>query len=291
MSTEDTVVDPDLERRLEPSCRIADGLTWGLAPLGFAFLGLALLYILFFVTIRGAESLSLDTFTQDTQGIAGGLRNAIVGSLVLCALALLFAAPIGVSAGIYLSEHGDGWVGRVSRFLSDVLVGVPYIVLGYFGYITMVIHLGWDFSLLAGAITLAIMMLPYIARISELALRAVPRGVREAAYGFGCRESRLVLRILLPTARTQIITGILLALTIALGKNAPLLYTAGWSSYLWNGDFTHESMAYLTYVIWSFIGEPYPSAHRLAYAAALLIILLVLAINLAARALLWGLRR
>jgi phosphate transport system permease protein len=136
----------------------------------------------------------------------GETSNAIVGSLVLCGLALLFAAPIGVSAGIYLSEHGDGWVGRVSRFLSDVLVGVPYIVLGYFGYITMVIHLGWDFSLLAGAITLAIMMLPYIARISELALRAVPRGVREAAYGLGCREGLLVLRILLPTARAQIIT-------------------------------------------------------------------------------------
>jgi len=264
---------------------------WVLAALGFALLAFVLLYILTFVGLRGAQSLGLETFVQDTQGIAGGLRNAIVGSLVLCGLATLLAAPIGVSAGIYLSEHADGWPARLSRFLSDVLVGVPSIVLGYFGYITMVLYLGWKFSLLAGAITLAIMMLPYVARTSELALRAVPRGVREAAYGLGGREGQVVLRILLPTARVPIMTGILLALAIALGETAPLLYTAGWSNYLWSGQFTREGVGYLTYVIWSFIGEPYASAHRLAYAAALLITLMVLAINLLARALLWGRRR
>jgi phosphate transport system permease protein len=281
----------DLERGLRPGRRIVDGLMWVLAALGFALLAFVLLYILTFVGLRGAQSLGLETFVQDTQGIAGGLRNAIVGSLVLCGLATLLAAPIGVSAGIYLSEHADGWPARLSRFLSDVLVGVPSIVLGYFGYITMVLYLGWKFSLLAGAITLAIMMLPYVARTSELALRAVPRGVREAAYGLGGREGQVVLRILLPTARVPIMTGILLALAIALGETAPLLYTAGWSNYLWSGQFTREGVGYLTYVIWSFIGEPYASAHRLAYAAALLITLMVLAINLLARALLWGRRR
>ena len=225
-------------------------------------------------------------FTMDTQGLAGGLRNAIAGSLVLSGLALLIAVPIGVSAGIYLSEHGDGWFGKSSRFLSDVLVGVPSVVLGYFGYVVMVIGLGWKFSLLAGSITLAILMLPYIARTSEMALRAVPGTLREAAYGLGCTEARLVFQILLPAARIPIMTGTLMALAIALGETAPLLFTAGWSNYLWTGKFTQEGVGYLTYVIWSFIGEPYPSAHQLAYAAAFLITVMVLFINIAARLLL-----
>ena len=281
------VVDARLRRRR----RFRDRLTWVLSAAGFALLAFVLLHILGYVLVRGVQSMGLKTFVQDTQGISGGLRNAIAGSLALSGLAMLIAAPIGISAGIYLAEYGDGWAGRVSRFLSDVLVGVPSIVLGYFGYITMVLYLGWKFSMLAGAITLAIMMLPYIARTSEMALRAVPYAVREAAYGLGSPEGRMVLRILLPAARVPIMTGILLALAIALGETAPLLYTAGWSNYLWTGHFTHEGVAYLTYVIWSYIGEPYASAHKLAYAAALLITLMVLVINLLARALMWRRRR
>lgn len=271
--------------------RIIDRTAWLLATAGFLLLAFVLLHILLYVFVRGVQSMQLKTFIEDTQGIGGGLRNAIVGSLVLSGVALAMAAPVGVSAGVFLSEYGHGWGGRVSRFLSDVLVGVPSIVLGYFGYITMVVYLGWKFSLLAGSITLAIMMLPYIARTSELALRAVPHSVREAAYGLGTPEGRLVLRILLPAARIPIMTGILLALAISLGETAPLLYTAGWSNYLWTGQFTHEGVGYLTYVIWSFIGEPYASAHKLAYAAALLITLMVLVVNLLARLLLWRWRR
>lgn len=271
--------------------RLIDAMTWSLAALSFTVLIFALLHILIYVLINGLPAINLKIFTEDTQGIAGGLRNALVGSLTLSALALLFAVPIGVSAGVYLSEHGEGWSGRLSRFLSDVLVGVPSIVLGYFGYIVMVIGFGWKFSLLAGAITLAILMLPYIARTSEMALRAVPQTLRESAYALGCPEWRLIASILLPAARIPILTGILMALAIALGETAPLLYTAGWSNYLWNGHFTHEGVAYLTYVIWSFIGEPYPSAHQLAYAAAFLITLMVLLINISARLLLLKWRR
>ncbi len=282
-----TVLQRVRNRERLRSRRLADWLMWALTAAGFGLLAFVLLHILSYVFVRGMQSLDLKTFVEDTQGIAGGLRNAIVGSLLLSGLAMLMAVPIGVSAGIYLAEYGDGWVGRITRFLSDVLVGVPSIVLGYFGYITMVIDLGWKFSLLAGAITLAIMMLPYIARTSEMALRGIPRSLREAAAGLGCPEGRMVLRILLPAARLPILTGILLALAISLGETAPLLYTAGWSNYLWTGHFTHEGVGYLTYVIWSFIGEPYPSAHRLAYAAALLITLMVLVISLLARALMW----
>lgn len=283
---EDTVDRTLLRRR-----RLVDLASWAATVLAFSLLGFVLLHILGYVFVRGVQSLNLQTFTTDTQGIAGGLRNAIIGSLLLSGFALLIAAPIGVSAGVYLSEYGDGSVGRIARFMSDVLVGVPSIVLGYFGYITMVQYLGWKFSMLAGAITLAILMLPYIARTSEMALRAIPKTVREAAYGLGCPEGRMVVRILLPAARVPIFTGIMLALAISLGETAPLIYTVNWSNYTWTGHFTHEPVAYLTYVIWSYIGEPYASAHKLAYAAALLITLMVLAINLLARALMWRPRR
>lgn len=271
---------------IRPGRRLVDALTWVAAALSFAGLAFVLLHLLGYVLIKGLPAMQWSLFTQDTQGIAGGLRNAVVGSLVLSGFALLMAVPVGVSAGVYLAEHGDGWVGKTSRFLSDVLVGVPSVVLGYFGYVVMVIGLGWKFSLLAGSITLAILMLPYIARTSEMALRALPSALREAAYGLGCPESRLVWRILLPSALIPILTGTLMALAIALGETAPLLFTAGWSNYLWTGHFTHEGVGYLTYVIWSFIGEPYPSAHHLAYAAAFIITLMVLIINLSARLLL-----
>ncbi|WP_083250916.1 phosphate ABC transporter permease PstA [Acidihalobacter aeolianus] len=264
--------------------RVSGIIGWTLASIAIGIMAFVLLYLLGFVLVRGAQALKLDTFLTDTQGIAGGLRNAIVGSLLISGFGLVIAAPVGISAGVFLSEYGNGWLGRTGRFMSDVLVGVPSIVLGYFGYITMVLYLGWKFSLAAGSLTLAIMMLPYIARTSEMALRQVPLSAREAAYGLGCGEGRVIWSILLPAARGPIITGVLLALAIALGETAPLLYTAGWSNYMWTGQFTHEGVGYLTYVIWSFIGEPYESAHQLAYAAALLITLMVLAINLAARA-------
>jgi phosphate transport system permease protein len=167
-----------------------------------------------------------------------------------------------------------------------VLVGVPSIVLGYFSYVTLVIGLGWEFSALAGAITLAVMVMPYIARFTELAMRQNPPSLRESAYALGCRESQVILRILLPAARSGVVTGILLSLAISVGETAPLIYTAGWSNYMWSGKLTQEPIGYLTYVIWSFINQPFESAHELAYAAAVLVIGVVLVINVAARALL-----
>lgn len=260
---------------------------WVVTASSLFILGFSLLYLLGFVFFHGAGALNLGTFTQDTQGIAGGLRNAIVGSLLISGLALAMAVPVGVSAGIYLAEYDYGRsVGRVARFMSDVLVGVPSIILGYFGYVTMVVYAGWKFSLLAASITLAIMMLPYIARTTELALRDVPHAIRESAYALGAGEGRVMLRIMVPAAGTGILTGILLSLSISLGETAPLIYTANWSNYMWNGRFTNEPVSYLTYVIWSYIGEPYDSAHKLAYAAAFLIVVMVLAINVIARYLL-----
>ncbi len=137
--------------------------------------------------------------------------------------------------------------------------------------------------MLAGAITLAIMITPYIARTTELALLALPGSLREAAYALGATEPVVVFRVLLPSCVGRILTGLLLAMALSMGETAPLIYTVGWSNYTWNGHLTHEPLGYLTYVIWSFINEPFESAHQLAFAAALLITFFALAITLGSR--------
>ncbi len=258
-------------------------LGWSLSALAFVLLAYALLDILLLVLHRGLAALNLKLFTTPTSGVAGGLLNAIEGSALLTFGALLLAVPVGVLGGVYVSEYSRDWLARMVRFVSDVLVGVPSIVFGLFGYLTLVTALGWKFSLAAGCITLAMMIAPYILRTTELALRGVAWELREASYALGAGQARTVLRVLLRECVGRVVTGILLATAISMGETAPLIYTVNWSNYYWNGHFTHEPIAYLTYVIWSFINEPFSSAHALAYAAALLITLFVLLLTLLAR--------
>lgn len=242
--------------------------------------------MLWLVVAHGIGAVSWGLFSQITNGVTGGLANAILGSLLLVAIGLLLAAPIGVGTGIYLAEWSDRTVASVLRYLTDVLVGVPSIVIGYFGFVVFVTRFGWGFSALAGGIALAVMMLPYIARTTELALAKVPGDLREGSLALGITRGRTIHAVTLPTAGPSILTGILLALGIGLGETAPLLYTANWSNYLPTLAATHSPVGYLTYVVWAFIQEPFASSHRLAYAAALLLMVGVLAINVVARQLL-----
>lgn len=231
----------------------------------------------------GLSAFSVKLFTTTGDGASGGLLNAIEGTFIITIGAMLFAVPIGVGAGIYLSEYGNNRLGSTIRFLSDVLTGTPSVVLGYFSYIVFIITLGWDFSLLAAAITIAILIVPYLARITELALRQVPVAMREAGFALGATESTVVSKIVLPGAASGVITGALLALAISVGETAPLIYTAGWSSSLWHGKLTHEPVGYLTYVIWTAFEQPTSEAHALAFAAAFLVMLVVLVINIGVR--------
>jgi phosphate transport system permease protein len=263
--------------------RVFNGLGWTLVVLAFVSLGAAMLSILVMVFTRGAHALSIKTFTQGTAGMTGGLLNAIEGTAAMSFGGILLAIPPGVAAGIYLSEFRRGYLAPVLRFLSDVLVGVPSIVVGYFAYVTMVVDLGWHFSAAAAAIALAIISLPYITRTTEVALRAVPNTLREAGLGLGANPGTVIMRICLPMATPSILTGILLALSVSVGETAPLIYTAGWSDYMWTGHLTNEPVGYLTYVIWTAISEPYEGAHALAYAAAFLVTFFVLLISVATR--------
>jgi phosphate transport system permease protein len=259
---------------------------WALSCIAFTLLAVAMVSILVHVFVRGVSSISWTVLTHVTEGVGGGLLNAIEGTALLAFGGILLAIPPGVGGGIYLAEFDTGKFGPGIRFLADVLVGVPSIVVGYFCYVTLVVYLGWKFSVAAGAIALGIISLPYICRTTEMALRQVPRGFREGAYALGATDARVVLTISLPAAMPGILTGILLALAISVGETAPLIYTAGWSNYLWNGHFTNEPIGYLTYAVWAFVTEPFESAHTLAYAAAFFVMLFVLITSIASRMLL-----
>ena len=211
------------------------------------------------------------------------MLNAIQGTAVLAVGTLILAVPLGVAAGIYVAEFpGSLWTNAI-RFFSDTLVGVPSIVLGYAGYVILVQAFDWQFSAAAACITLSVICLPYICRSSELAFAGVSTDLREAAYAIGANDRQVILYVCLPLALPGVLTGILLALAVSVGETAPLLYTAGWSNYLWNGQLVRSPIAYLTYAIWTFINEPFAAANALAYAAALLVTTFVLVLSIGSR--------
>ena len=201
-------------------------------------------------------------FAEPTQGNGGGLLNAIEGTAVLAVGTLILAVPLGVAAGIYVAEFPSRPLGEGDPVLLDTLVGVPSIVLGYAGYVILVQALGWQFSAAAACVTLAIICLPYICRSSELAFAAISMDLREAAYALGAGDRQVILLVFLRVAMPGVLTGILLALAISVGETAPLIYTAGWSNYLWNGQLVQSPIAYLTYAIWTFINEPLAVGER-----------------------------
>ncbi len=236
------------------------------------------------VISHALPALNFQLFTEVTVGTGGGLANAIVGTFYLVGLGLLIAAPLGIAAGVFLGEIAPASrFSAVVRFTTDVLAGVPSIVIGYFGYVTMVLGLGWGFSTLAGAIALALIGIPYVVRSTEIALSKVPRGMREASMALGAPMTTTVWRVSLRSAAPGILTGVLLALSLAIGETAPLLYTAGWSSYMPSLALTHSPIGYLTYAVWTFINEPFATANALAYAAGFLLLLFIVVVNIVAR--------
>ncbi|HEY3357824.1 MAG TPA: phosphate ABC transporter permease PstA [Polyangia bacterium] len=242
-----------------------------------------LLSVLVWVTRQGLQGLDWSFFTRLPKPVGetgGGMANAIVGSLELVGVGCLIGVPVGVLAGVYLAEYGDNWLGRLVRFSADVLTGVPSIVIGIFVYTLVVLSMR-RFSALAGGVALALLMLPVITRTTEELLRLVPDSLREAALALGVPRWRATLRVVLRTAAPGIAVGVMLAVARAAGETAPLLFTA-FNNRFWSHRLD-QPIASLPVQIFTYAVAPYDDWHRQAWAAALVLVGLVLVLNLGAR--------
>ena len=244
---------------------------------------LPLIFILFHLVKEGASSISLDFFTRMPVPVGearGGLANAIVGTLILVGVAAAMGLPVGIGAGLYLAEHGRTRLANVVRFLSDVLNGLPSIVMGIFAWQFLVRPIG-HFSALSGSVALAAMMIPMVTRTTEEMVRLVPVALREAALALGYTRWRTSLTVVLRTATAGIVTGALVAIARIAGETAPLLFTA-FGNQFWSVRVS-EPIAALPLQIFAYAISPYDEWHALAWAGALVLITLVLLISLAAR--------
>ena len=243
-----------------------------------------LIWILFSTVRLGASGLSLALFTQPQPGPnseGGGLSNAIIGSLEMITVATFLGTPIGVFSGIYLAEYGQkGWLGSTTRFINDILLSAPSIVIGLFIYALVVVPMH-GFSGWAGALALALIVIPVVIRTTETMLNLVPHALREAAYALGTPKWKVILSVTLRASRAGVITGVLLAIARISGETAPLLLTA-LSSQFFSTDLS-KPMASLPKVIYDFATGPYENLQHLAWAGVFLITLGVLALNIAAR--------
>jgi phosphate transport system permease protein len=244
-----------------------------------------LVWILWDTVYLGLRGLNLATLTQMTPppNEAGGLANAIYGSLLMVLLATLVATPIGILAGVYLAEYDrGGWLGSVTRFVNDMLLSAPSIVIGLFIY-TVVVTRFKGFSGWAGVAALALIVIPVVIRTTENMLRLVPAGLREAACALGAPKWRVVSGITLRAARAGVVTGVLLAVARISGETAPLLFTA-LSNQFWSSSLA-EPMASLPVTIFKFAMSPYENWQALAWTGVFLITVGVLGLNILARVL------
>lgn len=263
--------------------RIVNAINLTFSALAMVFGLFWLFWILFTLFNKGLDGISITVFTQMTPapGDTGGLLNAIVGSLMMVTLATLIGTPIGIMTGTYLAEFGQrGWLAPATRFINDILLSAPSIVIGLFIYTVYVTKAG-HFSGWAGALALSLIVIPVVVRTTEDMLRLIPDSLREAAAALGTPQWKVVALVTWRASKAGILTGVLLAIARISGETAPLLFTA-LSNQFWSADM-NRPMANLPVVIFQFAMSPYESWQKLAWTGALLITLGVLGLNIAAR--------
>ena len=255
------------------------GATYGAAALAI----LPLAAILGMLAVKGAGSVDWNFFTKSSVPLGetgGGFAHAITGTLIIVGLACAIGIPVGVGAGIYLAEFGSRRLGWIVRFVADTLNGIPSIVIGIFAYTVIVLPMR-RFSALAGGFALGIIMMPIVLRTTEEMVRLVPNSLREAGLGLGLPRWKVTVRIVLPAARAGIMTGVMVAIARIAGETAPLLFTALGNRFWHQG--LDQPMAALPLQIYAYAIAPYEDWHRQAWAAALVLIVMVFAASLSAR--------
>lgn len=274
---------PRLDRQLFERRAMTSGfltaLTWLAAILG----SVPLFSVIFMLVTKGGARLDLEAVTALPPAgfeTGGGFGNAIVGTLVMVLIASVISVPLGVLAAIFLAVLGpSSWTAGVSRFVAKTLTGFPSILAGVFTYAVLVIHFGY--SALAGGVALAVLMLPTVVLAAEEAMKQVPQRMTDAAYGMGCTRTQVIWKVVLPTGLPGILTGVMLAVAGAAGESAPLLFTALFSNYFLSELV--EPTASLSILIYNFSAMPFDNQIELAWAASLVLVLIVLVFNILAR--------
>ncbi len=275
---------PDLNRSFrEPRAlrsAFLTGFTWVIALVA----AVPLFSVLYMLIVQGGSRLGPELFTELPPAgfeMGGGFGNAIAGTLVMVGIATLISVPIGIMAAAYLAELGTtSKLAEAARFLAKVLTGFPSILAGVFAYAAVVLLMG-TYSAIAGGIALSVLMLPTVILTAEESMKMVPQRMKDAAYGMGCTRSQVIWKVVLPTGLPGILTGVMLAIAGAAGESAPLLFTALFSNY-WLTSL-HEPTASLSILIFNFSGMPFENQIELAWAASLVLVLIVLFFNILSR--------
>lgn len=261
--------------------RITDRVFWLVCGLAFLLIAAPSISVLISVFHQALPALGWQLFTRTTH--TTGLQNAILGTLLLLLGVLVVAGTVGVAAGVYLAEFAAGRTEKLLRFFSEVLAGMPSIVIGYIAYLTLVVQFHWGYSLLAAIVALSVLVMPYIVKTTEVALRQVPTTLREGGAGLGMPRSATLGRILIPTALPGIASGLIVALAISTGELAPLLFTAGFSDADPKLQLFHHQVPYLTSVVYTDLAEPGARFHSTSAAAALMSLVILMLLIAAGR--------
>jgi phosphate transport system permease protein len=263
--------------------RVTNYVWWGVCALAMLLVLVPVVWIIAGVVSNAVSGWSWSVLTNQTTGVGGGLSNAITGTLVLITGTGILAGLVGIGSGIYIAEICPRRWAPILRGASEILSGIPSIVFGYVGYVALVIYFDWGYSTGAALVVISLLVVPYVAKSTELALSQVPTTYREGTDALGMTRAHGLRRVLLRSAMPGISTGIIIALAVSLGETAPLLYTAGFTNAMPSLGLTHNPIAYLTYAVWSFYDEPVGNVEPLAHDAALILVVMVLVLILLSR--------